>query len=88
LLFVDNTDELNPIIKMLNIVKEKCPENIYKIVKCDETKSKIKCMDIIGVNITIKIKKLPSLFMVNGKTGVEIPLDKIDNVEKLIKMLK
>jgi len=88
LLFVDSIDESNSHIKLINSVKDKCPNNIYKIIKCENSNSKIKCDDIIGIKTTLKIKKLPSLFIVNGSNVIDIPLDIIDNPEKLTNLLK
>lgn len=87
LLFVDSIDNSNEYVKLINDVKDKCPNNIYKIIKCENSGSKIKCDDIIGINGDFKVKKIPSIFIINGSI-VEIPIEIIDSPEKLINLLK
>ena len=83
--FTDNIeDENNKYLQMVNNIKQKYPENIYKIVKCNKSDKKIKCDDI-GLNI--KIVKLPVLYIVNGSSITEIPTDKIKNEEQLSKLI-
>lgn len=85
LLLTDN--ENNPIIKIINQVKEELPENIYKIIKCSKSDNKIKCDEIIGINLTLKIISLPTLYIINDTNITEIPIDKINNSDTLKSLL-
>ena len=87
LLLTDNDDEENIHVKLINQVKEKNPENIYKIVKCNKSDKKIKCDKILGTGLTLKISSLPLMYIINGSNIVEIPIDKINNVDSLSNLL-
>lgn len=87
LLLTDNDDEENIHVKLINQVKEKNPENIYKIVKCNKSDKKIKCDKILGTELTLKITSLPLMYIINGSNIVEIPIDKINNVDSLSNLL-
>ena len=84
ILFTDSTDSNDKYLELINNTKEKCPENIYKIVKCNKSDKKIKCDNM---NFDIKITKLPVLYIINGSNIIEIPIDKINNEEELIKLI-
>lgn len=87
LLLTDNDDEKNTYVKLINQVKEKNPENIYKILKCNKSDKKIKCDKILGVGLTLKITSLPLIYIINGSNIVEIPVDKINDAEALSSLL-
>ena len=84
ILFVGDDDINNKYIQLIENVKQKFPENKYKIVKCNKSDKKIKCEDI-GLNI--KITKLPVLYIINESNITEIPIDKIEDEEGLTKLL-
>jgi len=87
LLVTDNDEPNNNFVKIFNDTKEQLPENIYKIIKYNKSDKKIKCDKILGINLTLKIPKNHTLFIINGTNVVEIPMDKIENVESLKKLL-
>lgn len=87
LLLTDNDNQDNQYVGLLNQVKEKSPENIYKIIKCKKSDKKIKCDKILGSPLTLKISKLTILYIINGSNIVEIPIDKINGVESLKNLL-
>jgi hypothetical protein len=88
LLLTDNDDEDNNFVKLLNGVKEQVPENNYKIIKCKKSDKKMKCDKILGVNMTLKIPKLPTLFIINGSNIVEIPIDKFNEPDLITNLIK
>jgi hypothetical protein len=88
LLFTDDDNEDNDFVKLLNEVKEQVPENIYKIIKCKKSEKKIKCDKILGVNLTLKIPKLPTLFIINGSNIVEVPIDKFNETNLITNLIK
>lgn len=87
LLVTDNDDEENIHVKLINEVKKKNPENIYKIAKCNKSDKKIKCNKILGVGLTLKITSLPLLYIINGSNIIEIPIEKINDSESLSGLL-
>lgn len=90
ILFIDKDKENdeNEHVKLINNIKNQVPENIYKIVKLDKLDKKIKCDKIIGINITLKIPTLPLLYVINGTNIIELPLDKIKDIETLKNLIK
>jgi len=88
LLIDENEDEnKNVYTQLINKVKVKYPENIYKIIKVNkkEKKEKKKNLDkILGINLTLKITILPTIYVINGTNIVELPLDKINNIEEVL----
>lgn len=88
LLLTDDDSQENQYVKLINQVKEKVPENIYKIVKCNKSDKKIKCDKILGTQLTLKISNLPVLYIINGSNIIEIPIDKINGVESLKSLLE
>ena len=88
LLLTSDDNENNVFVKLLNEVKEQVPENIYKIVKCNKSDKKIKCDKIFGVNLTLKIPTLPTLFIINGSNIIEIPIDKFNDINALKNLIK
>jgi hypothetical protein len=87
LLLTDDDDEENMYVKLINQIKKKNPENIYKIEKCKKSDKKIKCDKILGMGLTLKITSLPLLYIINGSNIVEIPIDKINDSESLSSLL-
>jgi hypothetical protein len=61
------------------------PENIYKIIKCNE--NKIKLDKIIGIESTLKISSLPMIYIINGSKIYEIPPEEVSDIESLSKLL-
>jgi len=88
LLLSDTDNEENKYVKLIKNVKQHSPENIYKIIKCNKTDKKFKCDKVLGINLTIKITSLPMLYVINGINIVEIPLDKINDIETLTNIIK
>jgi len=87
LLFIKNDDKTNKYVKIIEDVKKIKPENEYHIIECDQTDKKIDCGKILEMKLSLEIKKLPCLFLINGKNIAEISIDKIINSNDLIKML-
>lgn len=79
--------ENNLITELFNKIKEEVPENIYKIILCSKTDDKIKCNEIIGMNLTLKITSLPMLYIINNTNITEIPIDKITDIVTLKSLL-
>ena len=88
LLLTNTDDKENEYIKLIEKIKQQSPENIYSIIKCDKKEKKFKCDKILGVNLTIKLTSLPMLYVINGINIVEIPIDKINNIEALTNIIK
>ena len=75
-------------IKLIESVKTQFPENYYKIVKCETGEKKLKCDKIFGFEQTLKITSVPTLFIVNGTTITELPVDKVNDAETISNFLK
>lgn len=88
LLLTDDDSEQNDFVKLLNDVKEQVPENIYKIIKCKKSEKKLKCDKLLGINLTLKIPKLPTLFIINGSNIVEVPMDKFAEPNLITNLIK
>lgn len=84
----DNSDETNKYINIIEDIKKIHPENIYKIIKCSKSKTKINLDEILEIDISIKINSLPSLYIINGDNIVEIPINKINDLESIKKIIK
>ena len=81
-------DKENKYIKLIENIKTRFPENYYKIVKCEQNDKKLKCDKILGFEQTLKLKSVPTLFIVNGTNIIEIPIQQIDNVDSISSILK
>jgi hypothetical protein len=88
ILFVDKDDKKNKFINMIEDVKKLKPEINFHVIECDKDKKKIDCSKIVGMKLTISIKKLATMYLVNGTNIVELDLDKINVCEELVKMLE
>jgi hypothetical protein len=91
IMLVTNDEQNNPTdkyVQLIENVKSKFPENYYKIVKCGDGEKKLKCDKILGLEQTLKLSSIPTLFVINGSNIIEIPVDKIDNVETISNILK
>lgn len=85
LLFTKNDND--ELINIINEAKKKCPENIYKIIKCSGNEKKIKCDNIIGIDANIKITKLPALYILNESNINEIETKQIKDVHNLLDLI-
>lgn len=86
ILFVEKIDPNNNYIKMIEEVKNLNLENIYKVIECGSNK-KIKCNEILGKNISIKLDKVPSIFIINDDNIIEIPIEHVKNVKSLLNLI-
>lgn len=85
--FVNKIDEKDKIIKMIEEIKKLRPENEYHVVECEKEGKKIDCEKMIGVKLSINVEKLPSLYLVNGDNIVDLPLEKINVTNDLLKFI-
>ena len=88
ILFVGLDDKENKYIKMIEDLKKLKPENNYHVIECDKDKKKIDCSKLVGMKLSINIEKLPTMYLVNGSNIVELPLDKINVYDDLVKILE
>lgn len=86
ILLTNNIKPKNKHIKMIEELKKINPENIYKVFECG-VGQKVNCGKILGKSVNITVESLPSLYLINESNISTIPLDKIENVEKLAKMI-
>ena len=84
----DIEDKNDKYIELIENVKTQFPENYYKIVKCESGEKKLKCDKILGFEQTLKISSIPTLFIVNGNTITELPVDKVNDAETISNFLK
>jgi hypothetical protein len=87
LLFIKKIDKEDIYIKMIEEVKKLRPENEYHIIECKESGIKIDCAEMVKMQLSIGVDKLPSLYLVNGLNIVEIPMEQLKGHNDLIKML-
>ena len=85
-LFIEKIDKENKYIKMIEELKNKNPENIYKVIECTPD-TKIKCKEILGKDINIKIDKLPSLFIINEDNITEISNNHLQNLNSFVDLI-
>jgi len=88
ILFVGLDDKENKYIKMIEDLKKLKPENNYHVIECEKDKKKIDCSKLVGMKLSINIEKLPTMYLVNGSNIVELPLDKINVSDDLMKILE
>jgi hypothetical protein len=87
ILFVNQIDKEDKIIKIIEEIKLSRPENEYHVVECEKEGKKVDCEKMIGMKLSINVEKLPSLYLVNGQNIVDLPLEKINVVDDLIKLM-
>jgi hypothetical protein len=87
LLFIKNKQENVDKVDILERVKNLHPENSYKVI---ETKpnAKVSLKEIINKDITLKIKSLPALFIINNNNITEISSDNIINENSIISLIQ
>lgn len=88
ILFVSKIDKENKYIKMFEELKELQPENEYHVIECEKENKKVDCEKMVGMKLSINVKKLPSLYLINGQNIVDLPLDSINVVGDLVKLLE
>jgi len=88
ILFIELDDKENKYIKMIEELKKLKPENNYHVIECEKDKKKIDCSKLVGMKLSINIDKLPTMYLVNGSNIVELPLDKINVSDDLVKILE
>lgn len=74
--------------KIISNVKLKYPYNIYKIIKLDSDVKKFKCDKLLNIDLTLKIKELPTIYVINGLNIIEMPMDLINSEQALIDILE
>ncbi len=85
LILVLLTDEIskdNKYIKIIEDIKEIHPQNVYKVIQCSKG-DKVNCGKVGDKKINLTANKLPTLFLINENNIIELPIEKIDSVEKL-----
>lgn len=86
IIFITNESdvEIKQYEKLINELKTEYPEYKYKNIKCANKSGINKCeKELEEYNIKIKsIKSLPLAFIVNNSYVTEIPLGKIDEINK------
>jgi hypothetical protein len=87
ILIIKKADMNNKFIKMFEEIKKLKPEHEYHIINCEEKETKIDCSNLIGIKLTLGIKKLPSIYLVNEANVVELPIKNINNINDLVKLL-
>lgn len=76
-------------IQMIEKLKIDYPENIYKIIYCKNNEDKIKCNEELKeLDIKIKMNSLPLIYIINGSNIIEIPINKIDNIEHIKNLIE
>jgi len=88
ILFTDDISKSNKYVELIDKIKDQYPENKYKVIQVEKTVKKIKCDEIIGCKITIKINSLPSLFIINDDNITEIPIEIIKDPEAITNLIK
>ena len=72
ILFVEKDDKKNKFIDMIEDVKKLKPEINFHVIECDKDNKKIDCSKIVEMKLTISIKNLPTMYLVNGSNIIEI----------------
>jgi len=84
ILVVKNKED--KIVNIFEELQKEFPENVYKVIIND--KEIINVKDIINKDLPLKIKKMPSLFMLNDDIITEISLDENSTKESLKNLIK
>lgn len=86
LFFVENKIINADKIEIIENVKNIHPEHSYKIIETTSN-SKVNLKDIIGKDITIKIKIVPTMYLINNNNITEIPGSNITNENSVISLI-
>jgi hypothetical protein len=84
ILVVKNKDD--EFVKIIEDLQKEFPENVYKVIIND--KEIINVKDVINKDLPLKIKKMPSLFILNDDIITEISLDENSTLESLRNLIK
>lgn len=87
ILLISINDKENKYVKIIDELKNKRPENNYHVIECEKNKEKIDCSEIVGMKLSINVKKLPMMYLINGTNIVELEIEKIKNIENILKIL-
>ena len=87
ILFVKKIDKDNKYVKLIEEIKAIRPENEYHVIECEKEGKKVDCEKMIGMKVSINVENLPSLYLLNGQNIVGLPLEKIDALNDLVKLL-
>lgn len=89
LLFLDiSTEQTNKYEQLIANLKSKYSNNIYKIIKLDPNKKKFKCNELLKIDLTLKIKELPIMYIINSDNVVEVPLNIFNSEQALMKIFE
>ena len=85
LLFTNNTKD--KYVEMFEQMKDAHNEYKYKVINCDKIGSRINCGKIVDKNLSIKIEKLPSLYLLTDDNILDIPITKFNHYQELEKFI-
>lgn len=89
IILISNTlDKSNKYIEIFEEVKKSHMEHKYHVIECMKEGNTIKCDKIIGKKMSLNIKSLPALYIINNNTITELPINTINSVDDLINLLK
>jgi hypothetical protein len=86
-LFSKTLDKEDKYVKLIEDVKNLRNQYNYHVIECDKVNKVINCDKILKRKISINVEKLPSLFLINGDNIVELPINKINETNDLIKLI-
>jgi len=86
-LFTKTLDKDDKYIKIIEEAKGLKKQNKYHVIECEKPSKVINCDKILNKCVSIKVEKLPSLYLVNDDNIAELPIDKINDANDLIKMI-
>ncbi len=87
ILLLFTSDKNDKYSKMLNDASKQFKQYEYKIVNCSKVGSHIKCDKIVNAKLSIKIEKLPSLYLIDNNNVISLPIENINSVVELEKFI-
>jgi hypothetical protein len=86
-LILFTNDSKNKFVNYFEQLKKKYNEYKYKVIKCDEIGSLVNCSKFLNKKLSIKIDKLPSMYLITDENMQEIPISKLESFEELEKFI-
>lgn len=87
ILVTETNDENAECVKLFNEIRSNYPEHIYKILKSNDSDFKKELKKILNEDIKLKLKNLPILYILDNLNLIEIPLEKIKDIESIKQIL-
>ena len=88
ILITNTIDKSNKYVEIIENAKSNHKEHNYHVVECVENGKTIKCDKFLKRKLSLNVKSLPVLYIINNSNITEIPINTINSANDLIELLE